>query len=223
MCWYAYEPAAGDDVWQVPPGTPFDALPPDWRCPRCDAPKEKFLALPLPAQRGERRGEGPTTVDPRVALLEAAYRHIHATKMADVPILNPRLRVEAVAFQPFDGGLFGALVTPWSVNAVFFPPPGPPSPELGRARALPSGVFTFLPQRLEGLGVVELSSIFSPALEFESHEAAVATAAEAVRLLLSPEAPRQADAGARAEPPAALPAAPSRRALLTLFTARRSS
>lgn len=43
ICWYRYDPAVGDDVWQVPPGTPFEALPPEWRCPSCDGPKEKFL------------------------------------------------------------------------------------------------------------------------------------------------------------------------------------
>ena len=27
VCWYVYDPAAGDPVWQVEPGTPFAALP----------------------------------------------------------------------------------------------------------------------------------------------------------------------------------------------------
>ncbi len=45
VCWQVYDPALGDDVWQVPPGTPFAALPGHWRCPRCDAPAERFLAL----------------------------------------------------------------------------------------------------------------------------------------------------------------------------------
>ena len=30
ICWYVYDPAKGDDVWQVPPGTPFSALSEDW-------------------------------------------------------------------------------------------------------------------------------------------------------------------------------------------------
>ncbi|WP_394700487.1 rubredoxin [Thiomicrorhabdus sp.] len=25
--------------WQVPPGTPFSQLPPEWRCPDCDGEK----------------------------------------------------------------------------------------------------------------------------------------------------------------------------------------
>jgi rubredoxin len=31
----------------VEPGTPFAELPEDWRCPHCDAPREKFLKLEL--------------------------------------------------------------------------------------------------------------------------------------------------------------------------------
>ncbi len=45
VCWEVYDPAQGDDVWQVPPGTPFAALPEHWRCPRCDAAQERFLEL----------------------------------------------------------------------------------------------------------------------------------------------------------------------------------
>ena len=45
ICWYVYDPAKGDDVWQVPPGTPFSALSEDWRCPNCDAPPSKFMRL----------------------------------------------------------------------------------------------------------------------------------------------------------------------------------
>ncbi len=26
ICWTVYDPAEGDPVWQVPPGTPFDQL-----------------------------------------------------------------------------------------------------------------------------------------------------------------------------------------------------
>jgi rubredoxin len=43
VCWHVYDPAEGDAVWGVEPGTPFTELPEDWRCPHCDAPREKFL------------------------------------------------------------------------------------------------------------------------------------------------------------------------------------
>ena len=45
ICWYLYDPKQGDDVGQIPAGTPFMALPDNWRCPQCDAEKELFLPL----------------------------------------------------------------------------------------------------------------------------------------------------------------------------------
>ena len=46
VCWYVYDPAQGDPVWQVPPGTPFAALPAHWSCPNCSTTKDQFLVLP---------------------------------------------------------------------------------------------------------------------------------------------------------------------------------
>ena len=45
VCWHVYDPAEGDPVWQIAPGTPFSALPADWRCPHCDAAQERFMRL----------------------------------------------------------------------------------------------------------------------------------------------------------------------------------
>ena len=45
ICWYVYDPAQGDPVWQIPPGTPFVALPGHWKCPECDGPREQFMVL----------------------------------------------------------------------------------------------------------------------------------------------------------------------------------
>jgi rubredoxin len=45
VCWRVYDPAEGDPVWQIPPGTPFSALPEDWRCPNCDAAQSRFLRV----------------------------------------------------------------------------------------------------------------------------------------------------------------------------------
>ena len=45
ICWYVYDPAEGDAVEQIPPGTAFADLPDHWRCPQCDAAREMFLPL----------------------------------------------------------------------------------------------------------------------------------------------------------------------------------
>ena len=45
ICWYVYDPAEGDEYWQIPPGTPFSALPEHWSCPNCDSDKAGFLLM----------------------------------------------------------------------------------------------------------------------------------------------------------------------------------
>ena len=42
ICKYEYDPAKGDPTQGIAPGTPFEALPADWKCPRCKQGKEKF-------------------------------------------------------------------------------------------------------------------------------------------------------------------------------------
>ena len=41
-CGYIYDPAVGDVVGDIPPGTAFDDLPDDWVCPICYVSKDKF-------------------------------------------------------------------------------------------------------------------------------------------------------------------------------------
>ena len=45
VCWYVYDPAAGDSVWQVPPDTPWNELPSHWTCPNCSATRDGFLLV----------------------------------------------------------------------------------------------------------------------------------------------------------------------------------
>ena len=42
VCGYVYDPEKGDPENNISPGTAFDALPDDWVCPVCGAPKEDF-------------------------------------------------------------------------------------------------------------------------------------------------------------------------------------
>ena len=45
ICKYEYDPAKGDPTQGIAPGTPFEALPADWKCPRCKQGKEKFVPV----------------------------------------------------------------------------------------------------------------------------------------------------------------------------------
>ena len=42
ICGYIYDPAAGDEMGDVSPGTAFADLPSDWVCPVCGAAKTNF-------------------------------------------------------------------------------------------------------------------------------------------------------------------------------------
>jgi hydrogenase-1 operon protein HyaF len=46
VCWYVYDPAEGDPVWQIPPATPWSELPSHWTCPTCSTTRDGFLAVP---------------------------------------------------------------------------------------------------------------------------------------------------------------------------------
>ena len=35
----------GDPQWQVPPGTPFTALPAHWTCPQCEGRADQFMVV----------------------------------------------------------------------------------------------------------------------------------------------------------------------------------
>lgn len=145
----------------------------------------------------------------RVAALVAAYRRIAGMEMADVPICNPALNVEAVGFRPFGPGWLGAVVTPWFLNAVLIPA----DPALWDALpdgertvvALPAGDHAFTAARLEGLGTLKVIPLVSAMNVFTSHAEAVGAARFAVdRLMAAPAA---------AEPPPPASATVSRRAL----------
>lgn len=45
VCGYIYDPAEGDPVGGIAPGTPFNELPDDYLCPVCSAAKDEFFEV----------------------------------------------------------------------------------------------------------------------------------------------------------------------------------
>ncbi len=45
VCGFVYNPDEGDPRGEVPPGTPFEALPDDWTCPVCGVGKDRFEGI----------------------------------------------------------------------------------------------------------------------------------------------------------------------------------
>lgn len=52
-CGYIYDPDKGHKRGNIPPGTSFEDLPEDWKCPICRAGKQCFRPLAGPGSTKE--------------------------------------------------------------------------------------------------------------------------------------------------------------------------
>ncbi|MBM3392080.1 MAG: [NiFe]-hydrogenase assembly chaperone HybE [Betaproteobacteria bacterium] len=130
-------------------------------------------------------------------LLEAAFRRILAETMADVPILNPALQVEAVGFARHGDHWLGILITPWFMNLVLAPGAAASwqsvAPGLRLFRKFPSGDFAFLGSNEPEVGEFQSCSLFSPMAQFAEQAGAREVALAALQALQSdPAAPEPA-------------------------------
>ncbi len=130
--------------------------------------------------------------------LERVFMQIQAQRMDGVPVINPRLRVQAVGFHLRDGAFLGVLITPWFMNLVLLPGKDDSWQKLAVGSTVhhhfPVGEYDFIVGHEEGLGRYQSCSLFSPMFEFADMGAAVATAEAALEALLAPaeEAPEAA-------------------------------
>ena len=122
--------------------------------------------------------------------LEAVFGRIERERMSDIPILNKSLRIAAVGMRPFGEGWVCALVTPWFINLMLLPQTQDVAEAWGRASVgtkvghdFPAGTFEFICGGDDELGPYRMCSLFSPVLQFENQEAALATAESALAAL----------------------------------------
>ncbi len=121
-------------------------------------------------------------------LLEMTYAFIQRERMADVPILHPDIRVEAVGFREWQGHAVGILVTPWFMNLMRVSLDDEVEQSGLQAGesfdvVLPSGTVSFLQGHEDGVGNYAMCSLSSPMFDYENHAAAVATAEVAIEAL----------------------------------------
>ncbi|MGC9445719.1 [NiFe]-hydrogenase assembly chaperone HybE [Cereibacter johrii] len=221
ICWTPYDPAMGDDFRQILPGTPFAALPEDWSCPHCGAPKNQFMVLSDPAAEAV-----SAAVAERVARLVADFEDVWHGKMRDVPLVNKALHVEAVGFRLHEERPLGVLVAPWFMNLVLLPAEGEDwsalTPGEKENIAFPSGDYEFLHNVRPMGGGYKACSLFSPMNDFSSQLQAVEVARAVMAALFDPknraETDRAAEIRAAREAELAPPPAdpePSRRTVIT--------
>lgn len=222
ICWTPYDPAEGDDTRQISPGTSFLDLPQDWTCPGCSAPRAQFLVRDDP---GAPSAALMAEMEMRTKALVADFTEVFHAKMRDLPMVNQALHVQAVGFQPHEGGYLGILIAPWFMNLVFLPGADRAALKAGTKEVLhlPSGDYEFMHASREMVGPYMACALFSPMGDFTSQLQAVDVARAAMVELFKPEnraeTDRSADIRALREaelaPPPAPDTTPSRRQLLT--------
>ncbi|MCF8150668.1 MAG: [NiFe]-hydrogenase assembly chaperone HybE [Burkholderiaceae bacterium] len=127
--------------------------------------------------------------DPAEAVEEAFFR-IQREQMADVPILNSALNVEAVDFQRWQGHWLGIVVTPWCMSMLLLPGTGENWVSTGENKRrfvkFPAGDFAFLGSEEVELGEYQSCPLFSPMDRFSSQAEATLTARASLVALLTP-------------------------------------
>jgi len=189
VCWWVYDPVLGDELRQIPPGTPFRLLPDTWDCPNCSTAKHKFLVL----------GSATLSTDDAVQNLANTYRRA-ALKVKGLPIYNPTLAVEAVGFREHQGRQAGVIVTPWFMNLTVIPSADDLAVWVAGSTArlvFPSGAYDFAVNDLPGFGLVGTCPLFSNMIDFTDHEAAQLAAKTVADAVFEPEQPAPAPSVSR--------------------------
>lgn len=187
ICWTPYDPQEGDDTRSILPGTPFLALPEDWKCPNCDAPKEQFLVSEDP---GSDAMQTAARLARKTEALVNDFTEVWHAKMRDVPIVNKLLHVQAVGFMEYEGRPLGVLISPWFMNLLQLPAEGEDWSGLIAGEkeiiSFPSGDYEFIHNTREQTGGYKACSLFSPMGEFKTQAQAV-DVAKAVMVALFQE------------------------------------
>jgi [NiFe] hydrogenase assembly HybE family chaperone len=132
-----------------------------------------------------------------VTNLVRRFQQIGVERIYGLPIYNDALTVEAVDFQPCEGGLIGVLVTPWFMNIMLLPDNTTPyqQQELGVKvkYQLNSGEQEFVIGEDEGVGRYLFRTVTSPTHCYKKQIAAVTSGQKALITLLTPPEPEEGE------------------------------
>lgn len=147
------------------------------------------MDTPEPRAAVEKKGQLYVFDESPAAHFQAGFDEIAKTRMAGLPIMNPRLQVKADNFRRWGNDWIGSVVTPWSILVVYAcgnadgwvsVPPGKT-----RTMELPSGDYPFLGCLEPMLGEYQMLGLISPLTEIENQEAAEEIARIAMQTMLT--------------------------------------
>lgn len=126
-------------------------------------------------------------------IVEAVFERIGRERMADVPLCNRALAVEAVGFRDWHGLWVGVLVSPWAMNLMVLPGGAEAFAPLRVGEqaewSFPSGAYPVMGHAEAELGDYHYCALFSPMDAFADQASARAVADAALAALF--EAPGQ--------------------------------
>ena len=136
-------------------------------------------------------------------LVETTYFRIYRDRLADVPMHNPALCVEAVDFQIWQGHWLGVLVAPWCMSILLLPGKADgwetPGDNERRFVQFPVGPMAFLGNHEPDLGEFQSCALFANMAQFTTQAEAVQAARAALLALFKD--PNKPPPPARAEQP----------------------
>jgi [NiFe] hydrogenase assembly HybE family chaperone len=120
--------------------------------------------------------------------IEDAFKRIEIEQMQGIPLLNPALRVESIGFLIYRDRPLGVIITPWMMNLVLLPGEDDDWSELRVGdklyHRLPANEYRFMVNEIEGIGICQTHSIYSPMHEFMNQDHAVAAATSFMQTLM---------------------------------------
>jgi [NiFe] hydrogenase assembly HybE family chaperone len=128
------------------------------------------------------------------------YRLIYEERMRDLPIVNPRLEVEAVGFDRWEDQDLGVLITPWFMNLVLLPDAEAFGDRLQGDLIdceFPSGNCELTVCHDEQLGTYLAAVLFRTVVDFPDQETARAIAEDALANILVAPDPEAGDISRR--------------------------
>jgi [NiFe] hydrogenase assembly HybE family chaperone len=120
--------------------------------------------------------------------IEDVFQGIEQEQMQDIPLLNPALKVQSIGFQTYQGRIIGIIITPWMMNLLLLPAEDEDwgALKLGDKthHRLPANEYRFMVNEIDGIGICQTHSLYSPMHEFMNQDHAVAAAESFMQTLM---------------------------------------